>query len=77
MVAIDAALIETFDRDGFAVVKDFFDPVELQFFGSIVDRAVINRVGPDARSIDAKSMYEQSFQQRQRNLGERIRTSDP
>ena len=63
MVAIDAALIETFDRDGFAVVKDFFDPVELQFFGSIVDRAVINRVGPDTRSIDAKSMYEQSFQQ--------------
>ena len=63
MVAIDAALIETFDRDGFAVVKDFFDPAELEFFGSIVDRAVINRVGPDTRSIDAKSMYEQSFQQ--------------
>ena len=63
MAVLDASLIETFHRDGFVVVEDFFDFDELDLFGSIVDRAVKNRVGSDSRSVDEKSLYEQSFQQ--------------
>jgi ectoine hydroxylase-related dioxygenase (phytanoyl-CoA dioxygenase family) len=63
VAVLDASLIETFHRDGFVVVEDFFDFDELDLFGSIVDRAVKNRVGSDSRSVDEKSLYEQSFQQ--------------
>ena len=63
MTIPDDSLIETFRRDGFVVIDNFFDDIELDFFGSIVDRAVENRVGSDARPMSAKSLYEQSFQQ--------------
>ena len=63
MAVLDVSLIETFQRDGFVVVEDFFDFHELDLFGAIVDRAVSNRVGSDSRSVDEKSLYEQSFQQ--------------
>ncbi|GIT68559.1 MAG: hypothetical protein Ct9H300mP26_2460 [Acidimicrobiales bacterium] len=63
MAVLDVSLIETFQRDGFVVVEDFFDFHQLDLFGSIVDRAVRNRVGSDSRSVDEKSLYEQSFQQ--------------
>ena len=63
MTIPDDSLIETFRRDGFVVIDNFFDDIELDFFGSIVDRAVENRVGSDARPVSAKSLYEQSFQQ--------------
>ena len=63
MAVLDASLIETFHRDGFVVCEDFFDLDELDLFRSIVDRAVKNRVGSDSRSVNEKSLYEQSFQQ--------------
>ena len=63
MAAVDDSLLDAFDRDGFVVVEDFFDATELELFGSIVDRAVKDRVGEDSRSMDDKSLYEQSFQQ--------------
>ena len=63
MPVLDASLIDTFHRDGFVVVEDFFDFDELDLFGSVVDQAVENRVGSDSRSVDEKSLYEQSFQQ--------------
>ena len=55
MAVLDVSLIETFQRDGFVVVEDFFDFHQLDLFGSIVDRAVRNRVGSDSRSVDEKS----------------------
>ena len=60
---METSLIEAFDRDGFVVVEDLFDLSELEIFGSIVDRAVNDRVGSDSRPLDEKSLYEQSFQQ--------------
>ncbi len=63
MAAVDDSLLDAFDRDGFVVVEDFFDATELELFGSIVDRAVKDRVGEDSRSMGDKSLYEQSFQQ--------------
>ena len=63
MAALDDSLLDAFDQDGFVVVEDFFDAAELQRFGSIVDEAVKDRVGADSRSMDDKSLYEQSFQQ--------------
>ena len=51
MTIPDDSLIETFRRDGFVVIDNFFDDIELDFFGSIVDRAVENRVGSDARPV--------------------------
>jgi len=63
MAVLDTSLLEAFHRDGFVVVEDFFDSNELENFGSIVDRAVDTRVGSDSRSLNEKSLYEQSFQQ--------------
>ncbi|MBM35826.1 MAG: hypothetical protein CL460_01475 [Acidimicrobiaceae bacterium] len=63
MAVMETSLIEAFDRDGFVVVEDLFDLSELEIFGSIVDRAVNDRVGSDFRPLDEKSLYEQSFQQ--------------
>jgi len=63
MAVLDSSLFERFHRDGFVVVEDFFEPNELAHFGSIVDRAVKDRIGSDLRPIDEKSLYEQSFQQ--------------
>ena len=48
MAAVDDSLLDAFDRDGFVVVEDFFDATELELFGSIVDRAVKDRVGEDS-----------------------------
>ena len=34
MAVLDVSLIETFQRDGFVVVEDFFDFHELDLFGA-------------------------------------------
>ncbi len=53
--------IETFDRDGFLVVEDFFSEAELAEFGGAVDAGVAGRSAGDLRPFAEKSLYEQSF----------------
>jgi hypothetical protein len=66
---IDPALISSFQRDGFVVVPDLLSPDELRAFGPDVDDAVALRSRHDLRTLDEKSLYEQSFIQCQ-NLWE-------
>ncbi|MDG2308577.1 MAG: phytanoyl-CoA dioxygenase family protein [Candidatus Binatia bacterium] len=53
--------IETFRRDGFLVVDDVFSEAERATFGTAVDAAVAGRASVDTRSLDEKTIYEQSF----------------
>ncbi|MDE0884146.1 MAG: phytanoyl-CoA dioxygenase family protein [Myxococcota bacterium] len=53
--------VATFDRDGFLVVDDFFSESELADFGAAVDLGVAGRASGDARPLEEKSLYEQSF----------------
>ena len=53
--------IERFDRDGYLLVEDVLSPAELETFGGAVDSAVAGRVGHDNRSLEEKTLYEQSF----------------
>ena len=53
--------IERFERDGFLLVPDVFDPQELKDFGTAVDAAVAARTSADGRKLAEKTVYEQSF----------------
>jgi ectoine hydroxylase-related dioxygenase (phytanoyl-CoA dioxygenase family) len=65
----DGALVAAFQRDGFVVVPDLLSDDERERFGAAVDAGVAKRTRRDARSLDEKSRYEQSFIQCQ-NLWE-------
>lgn len=54
-------VIAVFERDGFVVIPDLLTDGELARFGSAVDTAVATRKRADARRLDEKSRYEQSF----------------
>jgi len=58
---LEPAQIERFERDGFLVVENVFDPRELASFGEAVDAAVASRTASDARALEEKTIYEQSF----------------
>jgi ectoine hydroxylase-related dioxygenase (phytanoyl-CoA dioxygenase family) len=58
---LNAEQIETFQRDGFLVVEDAFDPEEFAHFGASVDAAVAARSSSDTRPLAEKSLYEQCF----------------
>jgi len=62
-------LIEQFRRDGFVVVPDLLNSEEIDRFAPLVTEAVDRRQAHDERPLEAKSRYEQSFQQCQ-NLWE-------
>ena len=50
-----------FRRDGFVVVPDLLSDEELSLYGRAVDEAVARRKRHDTRTIEQKSLYEQSF----------------
>jgi hypothetical protein len=56
-----ARLAEDFRRDGFVHVPGALDPAEVETLGAAVDHAVAARKRNDARTLDEKSPYEQSF----------------
>jgi len=60
---VSEELIEKFRRDGFVVVPSLLTVKELDDFGAAVDRAVADRKRNDHRSLEEKSLYEQSFMQ--------------
>jgi len=55
--------IEAFRRDGFVVIAGLLTDDELDHYGPLVIDAVHDRSGADARPLDERSPYEQSFQQ--------------
>lgn len=52
-----------FDRDGFVIVHRLLTGPEIEQFQPAVRHAVSHRKRNDHRSLDQKSLYEQSFQQ--------------
>lgn len=63
MAIVTSEQIEKFRRDGFVVIDNLLTDAELEKFGAAVDRAVADRKRGDARTLDEKSLYEQSFTQ--------------
>ncbi|MAI80195.1 MAG: hypothetical protein CL917_14700 [Deltaproteobacteria bacterium] len=53
--------IDTFQRDGFLVVPGALSADEVESFGTAVDYAVKQRSRGDHRSVEEKTIYEQSF----------------
>ena len=66
---LDPHLIDAFERDGFVVVPGLLTSAELHDLGRAVDDGVERRSRHDARRLEEKSLYEQSFIQCQ-NLWE-------
>lgn len=60
---VSPAQIEQFRHDGFVVIDGVLTETELEIFGLAVDRAVAERKRGDARPLEQKSLYEQSFTQ--------------
>ena len=63
MALVTSDQIEKFRRDGFVVIDNMLTEAELEKFGAAVDRAVADRKRGDHRTLDEKSLYEQSFTQ--------------
>ncbi len=61
MVTTDLAL--SFRRDGFVLVPGLLAQGELERFGAVIDATVRERTATDARRLEEKSRYEQSFLQ--------------
>lgn len=53
--------IDAFRRDGFVVVPGALTSGQIESFGAAVDEAVSNRSAGDHRSVEEKTLYEQSF----------------
>jgi ectoine hydroxylase-related dioxygenase (phytanoyl-CoA dioxygenase family) len=60
---ISRDLVRSFRAQGFVVVPALLGDDELLRYGRAVDEAVAKRTRSDARRLDEKSRYEQSFQQ--------------
>ncbi len=60
---LTAAEVEAFERDGFLLVEDVLEDSERTRYGQAVDQAVRGRAGSDGRSLEDKTVYEQSFVQ--------------
>ena len=58
---LDADELARFARDGFLLVENVLDESERLRFGSAVDAAVQDRSGEDNRTLEEKTLYEQSF----------------
>ncbi len=63
MPVLDAQLVSDFQRDGYVLTPEILSEAELAQFGPAVDAAVARRTIDDPRSLDEKSLYEQSFVQ--------------
>ncbi len=62
-MTVRESAIEAFRRDGFVVVEDLLDEGERARYGAAVDAAVAARTRRDARTLEEKTRYEQSFLQ--------------
>lgn len=60
-VQLTESQIQDFRRDGFVVVRGALSDSELDDFGAAVDVAVADRTVGDERSVEEKTIYEQSF----------------
>jgi ectoine hydroxylase-related dioxygenase (phytanoyl-CoA dioxygenase family) len=58
---LSAEQLEAFERDGFVVVADLFEPGELDAYGDAVNAAVARRNRHDDVPLEQKSRYQQSF----------------
>jgi len=56
-----AGYAERFSRDGFVHVPGVLTDEEIERFGAAVDHAVTTRKRYDARGLDERTPYEQSF----------------
>ena len=52
-----------FDERGYLVVRGLLEPAEIARYGAAVDRAVAARCMHDQRSLEERTLYEQSFRQ--------------
>lgn len=59
--AVDPAMVEAFQRDGFLHARGLINPAEIARHREIIDRAVDYRTRNDGRGLDAKTPFEQSF----------------
>ena len=62
-------LKKRFNDEGFIVIRDVFEPSEIEFYREVVKEAIKERKQFDERSLEDKSEYEKSFTQCQ-NLWE-------
>ena len=62
-------LKKRFNEEGYVVVRDLFEPSEIEFYREVIKEAIKERKQFDERSLKDKSEYEQSFTQCQ-NLWE-------
>ena len=60
---VSPSLVDEFDRRGFVVTPDVLSDAEIENYGRAVDQEVSNRSAHDQRSVEQKSLYEQSFVQ--------------
>lgn len=60
-IQIDEHDIRIFQDQGFLVMEDILSPAALSRYGAAVDAQVNERTVGDARSVEDKSTYEQSF----------------
>ena len=60
-VQLTETQVVDFRRDGFVVVRGALDDAEIENFGAAVDAAVAHRTSGDERSVEEKTLYEQSF----------------
>jgi phytanoyl-CoA dioxygenase PhyH len=60
---VSAEQIEAFQRDGYVVIDGLLNDAELDRYEPLVIAAVEARSSADARPLDERSPYEQSFQQ--------------
>jgi len=63
MATLSPDLIDSFRRDGYVRVPALLDGDELARFGDVIDATVQARTASDARRLEEKSRYEQSFLQ--------------
>lgn len=61
MTLLSQEQIQSFRRDGYAVICGLLSDAELETYGAAVDRAVAARTEGDRRELPEKSRYEQSF----------------
>ena len=62
-------LKKRFNDEGFIVIRDVFEPSEIEFYREVVKEAIKERKQFDERALEDKSEYEKSFTQCQ-NLWE-------
>lgn len=63
MPVLPSRLVADFQHDGYVLTPDLLSERECSEYGAAIDAAVAERTVDDKRSVDEKSLYEQSFVQ--------------